>query len=85
MNNETVVMPKELTAENGGKGLMIGEFYEDYDQPCMECVDMDEEDNEDCLYCSGTNYVTVKVPVSWTTIKAIYQKAVDHFGDCKAK
>ena len=80
MSEENILMPKELTAANGCKGLMIGEFYEEYDQPCMECVDMDDEDNEDCLYCSGTNYVQVKIPVSWDTIKKIYAKAADHFG-----
>jgi hypothetical protein len=43
----------------------------------MECVDMDDEDNEDCVYCGGANEVQIKVPVDWTTIKAIYAKAVE--------
>lgn len=47
------VMPLELTAENGAKGALIGEFHEKLG-PC-------------------------EVPVSWTTIKAIYRRCVDLF------
>lgn len=71
------LMPVELTAENGAKALLLGEFHEETQHACMECADMDDEDNEDCLYCQGTNYVNVKVPVDWTTIKGIYRRAVD--------
>lgn len=77
MNNETVTMPTELTAENGGKGLMIGEFFEEIEIRCQECADCE---NEDCYICDGTGFYMQKVPIEWSTIKAIYKKAVDHFG-----
>ena len=58
-------MPERLTAENGAKSLLIGEFY--------EVIHIEQ----DGLMNSG-NY-QVKVPVSWTTIKKIYRAAVEHY------
>jgi len=62
-----VVMPRSLTAENGAKALLMGEFFEVH-----ECRYYDE-DGELVEY-------TEKVPVSWTTIKEIYAKIVSHYG-----
>ncbi len=53
------VMPRNLTAENGAKDLLRGEF--------VECFDPDN---------SGNPYV---VPISWDTIKKIYDKIVSHY------
>ena len=77
MENENLVMPKMLTAENGAKPLMIGEFFEEKTECCHYEVCMPD----DCPACGGTGIVTLRIPVSWTTIKAIYKKAVDHFGE----
>ena len=74
--NPYVTMPFELTAENGAKGLLSGEFFEEVTVNCPECISMDVQDDESCPDCGGTNQITVKVPVSWTTIKAIYKMAV---------
>jgi hypothetical protein len=74
---EQVKMPRRLTAENGGKSLMIGEFFEIHNQPCLYEVCTPK----DCPICGGSGFVELKVPVSWTTIKAIYAKAVKHFGE----
>ncbi len=62
-----VVMPRSLTAENGAKALLIGEFFEEH-----ECSYYDA-DGELVEY-------TEKVPVSWNTIKEIYKKVVAHYG-----
>ena len=62
-----VVMPRRLTAENGAKALLIGEFFEEH-----ECSYYDA-DGELVEY-------TEKVPVSWDTIKEIYKKVVAHYG-----
>lgn len=85
MNNENlalnngVVMPRSLTAENGAKALLIGEFFESV-----------EIHNEEYCGCGKCDYcmdfpdteetITLKVPVSWTTIKEIYKKIVSHYG-----
>ncbi len=75
----TVVMPRALTAENGAKGLLSGEFYEEIEMTCPECADDCEDD--DCHICDGKSTYLQKVPVEWTTIKAIYAMAVKHFGE----
>ena len=80
MQTNTVMMPRELTYENGGKYLFHDEFFVEHQEPCFECADLDDEENENCKYCSGTNSVTTKIPIAWTTIKAIYEKAVDKLG-----
>jgi hypothetical protein len=72
-----IIMPRRLTAANGGKALMIGEFFETIQRSCGYEVCMPD----DCPICNGTGVITVKVPISWTTIKEIYSKAADHFGE----
>lgn len=74
---DTVKMPKELTAENGAKGLLSGEFKEAVTFPCPECSNLDEP-NEDCMFCDGEATVKQSVTVSWSTIKDIYAMAVKH-------
>lgn len=75
-----IFMPRRLTAENGGKALMIGEFFETISQSCHYevCVP------EDRPICGGTGFIQIKVPISWSTIKEIYAKAADHFGEAKS-
>lgn len=82
METKTVFMPRELTAENGAKALLSGEFFEDVRVPCEDCEIYMLDDNEgiECEHCDSTGFATGKVPVSWTTIKAIYAKAVEHLG-----
>lgn len=67
-----VAMPKELTAENGAKYLLIGEFSEIIEIDCCECA------GDGCEECNGNGHHNQKVPVSWTTIKEIYAMAVKH-------
>lgn len=81
MQTETVMMPRELTDENGAKYLLSGSFYSEVVQECPDCEGdgwEDEESGEECYTCKGGGTVTVKVPVSWTTIKEIYRVAVEH-------
>lgn len=69
-----VMVPAALTAENGAKAAMMGEFFIQhttetcYSECCDEC-DMDECNNEK----------TLDIQVDWTTIKRIYKKAVSLF------
>ena len=72
-------LPRKLTAENGAKAALSGEFFETIEVPnpdycgCMNC--------DYCLHNGYDEpmYITQKVPVTWTTIKAIWDKAVEHF------
>ena len=79
---DRLVMPRALTAENGAKGLLMGEFYETIEFTCPDCDGGEYHDLEtdQCGTCKDTGQVTQEVPVSWTTIKAIYAKAVEHLG-----
>jgi DnaJ-class molecular chaperone len=76
------VMPRVLTAENGAKGLLLGEFHETIELTCPDCDGAEYHDLEtdQCGTCKDTGEVTQKVPVSWTTIKEIYAMAVKHLG-----
>ena len=64
MSNDKILMPKTLTAENGAKGLMSGEFFIDYSVFDIHCK----------------YYEIISVPVDWDTIKEIYKMAVDNLG-----
>ncbi|EPJ7157413.1 hypothetical protein PYR62_002137 [Enterobacter hormaechei] len=69
-----VVVPKRLTAENFAKAALSGEFSETKFINCPECFGDDE-----CETCDGSGRIEITVPVTWTTIKAIWAKGVEHF------
>ena len=71
--SKSVLMPDELTAENGAKYIFLGEFKEEIEVACYEC---NGDDSEECEICENTGTITNQVPVSWTTIKNIYALAV---------
>ncbi len=76
MSEEKILMPKELTAENGAKGLLSGEFKEGFTIACPHCY---SDSDEDCEECGGMGEIDDWTSVSWTTIKEIYAKCVEHF------
>ena len=78
--SDKVLMPKKLSADNGAKYKLIGEFNQHIKVICPAC-DNDEDKQEDCEVCNYTGEFAFEVPVSWTTIKAIYAKAVALFGE----
>ncbi|HGF6459119.1 TPA: ead/Ea22-like family protein [Escherichia coli] len=69
-----VIVPKKLTAENGAKGVLSGEFSETTFISCPECFG-----DDDCDICDGSGRIEIKVPVTWTTIKSIWDKGIAHF------
>ena len=69
-----VIVPMRLTAENGAKGVLSGEFSETQFVNCPVCFGDDE-----CETCDGSGRIEIKVPVSWTTIKEIWIKGVEYF------
>ncbi|WOU50940.1 hypothetical protein [Citrobacter portucalensis] len=69
-----VLVPKKLTAENGAKSVLSGEFSETKFINCPECFG-----DDDCETCDGSGRIEITVPVTWATIKAIWAKGVEHF------
>lgn len=78
--SDLILMPKALTAENGAKGLLMGEFHETVIMQCEECSGEGHTDYDDdlevCEDCNGSGDYALRVPVSWTTIKEIYAMCV---------
>ncbi|EAA7087631.1 hypothetical protein DSF06_23485 [Salmonella enterica subsp. enterica] len=72
--DDWVMVPKKLTAENGAKSLLSCEFLETTFISFPECLA-----DEECESCDGSGRIKIEVPVSWTTIKAIWNKGVEHF------
>lgn len=68
-----VMVPMRLTAENGAKAALLGEFNLEYSLTCHECF------GEGCDDCSGEGTWTNTIPIDWTTIKEIWVKGVEHF------
>lgn len=80
----TVMMPKELTAENGAKCVFIGEFHSEVRDDCLECEGLghdDTEEMEECEECEGSGSHIRKIPIEWTMIKEIYAMAVKHLAE----
>ena len=72
-----VLLPVALTAENGAKALLIGEFHETIHPACPEC----DADDLLCDCCGGRGFLTEEIPVTWTTIKKIYTTIVEHYAE----
>lgn len=83
LSGDQVVMPRSLTAENGAKGALRGEFFVEHEEVCGECggsgIDDDSDDTDTCQECNATGTVAVKVTIPWTMIKEIYAAAVKLF------
>ena len=75
METYTVMMPRELTSENGAKAALIGEFSMNFPLKCC-CGGEDEG----CEVCGGSGEYMQTMNVPWTTIKEIYAAAVKHLG-----
>lgn len=69
------IMPRQLTAENGAKALLLGEFKLLVTMECPECCDL-EEPTEGCFICDGEGEYGQKHTIPWDQIKFIYSKAV---------
>ncbi|MDD8639043.1 ead/Ea22-like family protein [Escherichia coli] len=69
-----VMVPKKLTAENGAKDVLSGEFSETTFISCPECFG-----DDDCDTCDGSGRIEIKVPVTWATIKSIWDKSIEYF------
>lgn len=65
------IMPLTLTAANGAKGALSGEFKVSRTVRCHECG------GEGCDDCAGAGEFEEEITVPWDTIKEIYRAAVD--------
>jgi len=73
--SDYVRLPRKLTAENGAKSLLIGEFYRSISVSCDVC------EGDGCDMCNYTGHIAYSVEVSWSTIKEIYNKIVENLGE----
>ncbi|WP_447810956.1 Lar family restriction alleviation protein [Pseudomonas putida] len=73
--DEYCLMPKRLTAENGAKALLLGEFKLEVTQECPECRELDEP-VEGCEVCDGEGEYGRRHTIPWDMIKFIYSTAV---------
>lgn len=69
------LMPRRLTAENGAKALLLGEFKLKVTRECPECIDL-EEPAEGCEICDGEGEYAQRHTIPWEQIKFIYSEAV---------
>ena len=78
VNADFVLMPRELTAENGAKAMLIGEFSVPVHVACPDCDGERDSYVMGCELCDGSGLVLQSIPVPWPTIKQIYVMAVKH-------
>lgn len=64
-------MPKRLTAENGAKGALSGEFHVTHRITCQSCG------GEGCEDCNEEGGWDGEIPIGWDAIKLIYGAAVE--------
>lgn len=69
------LMPRRLTAENGAKALLLGEFKLEVTRECPECLELDEP-AEGCEICDGEGEYAQRHTIPWDQIKFIYSEAV---------
>jgi len=69
------LMPTRLTAENGAKALLLGEFKLEVTTECPECREL-EEPLEGCEVCDGEGEYGQQYMIPWDQIKFIYSEAV---------
>ena len=69
------IMPRRLTAENGAKALLLGEFKLRVTKECPECCEL-EEPTEGCSMCDGEGKYEQRHTIPWDQIKFIYSQAV---------
>ncbi|MET5961432.1 hypothetical protein WIA93_11130 [Citrobacter amalonaticus] len=65
------IMPLKLTAENGAKGALSGEFHISIQNICQSCG------GEGCEDCNDGGGWDSEIPISWDTIKRIHEAAVE--------
>ncbi|MGB8663881.1 MAG: hypothetical protein WCD24_03830 [Serratia inhibens] len=65
------IMPLTLTAANGAKGALSGEFKVSLTVTCNECG------GDGCMDCNDRGEFEEEITVPWSTIKDIYRAAVD--------
>lgn len=65
------LMPQKLTAANGAKGALSGEFHIPRTVACCECG------GDGCEDCDDQGEWEEEIPIGWDIIKLIYAAAVE--------
>jgi len=75
--SDSVLLPRKLTAENGAKALLSGEFSQS-----REIINPEYCGCGECDFCEDypdtPEVTTQETIISWDNIKAIYNKIVSH-------
>ena len=79
IKDEYILLPRNLTADNGCKDLLRGEFSESIKICCPHCAGSRKIATQTCIECDGAGEYTLNVPVTWTTMKNIHAKIVANF------
>ena len=77
LERENNLFKNGLTAENGAKSAMIGEFYELNNFDCPVCDSGTNIEHIFCENCNSTGECRQKINVSWSTIKDIWKKGIE--------
>ncbi|KGT87212.1 hypothetical protein NG99_23590 [Erwinia typographi] len=73
MHERLVSVPARLTAENGAKAALMGEFKVEYEMCCFQC------DGAGCDECNDRGSWVERHIIPWDTVKEIYSAAITHF------
>lgn len=73
-DSDFMTLPKKLTSENGAKYALIGEVQFTYEIPCSN-----NDCDSFCNDCDGSGCTDYSESISWSTIKEIWDKAIQHF------
>lgn len=77
---DKILLPRKLTAENGAKNLLNGEYKIEIEDTCYNCYgDGGEEEGETCTACDGQGCFNRTITIPWDLIKTIYKDIVEHF------
>lgn len=75
---DSALLPRELTAENGAKAALMGEFSETLEVVCPDCGGDDVDFT--CPLCADSGLIVERIPVSWDLLKVIHRRVVQLFG-----
>ena len=78
-------MPARLTAENGAKEALTGEFMDVSEHDCGSCGGSGTSQGRACETCHGAGSYVINLYASWTKIQSMYDVVVQKVKEGKIK